>query len=188
MRFYILAALFFSFAAQAQIGWQVRVDSAAPFAAREPMTIDLTTGNLAINTEQQGGTVCSCPNGPCPVATPGAPRPYFFLLDGRWYNANIGMMEFYRTAYVADQVQLGACSRPGGIGPIVTQNLLLTNSGTQLLYLSASALIEQKQGVRVSDGAAISYLVLRTPVGDVRCAAEIASPLVSDTIFKNGFE
>jgi hypothetical protein len=186
-RLYLVAAIAFSFHAQAQVGWQVTVDNAQPFAAREPLSIDLTTGDVAILSEA-GGITCTSSNGPCPAPDASTPRPYYFVIDGKWYRANLGTLDFYRGVFVADQVQLPSCVRPGGIGQTVTQNILLSNSGIQLVYLSPTALIEQKQGTRVSDGIAISYMVFRTASGDVTCAGAIPSPLLGDNVFKNGYE
>lgn len=184
----LLLSLISSGQAFAQIDWTLKLDQAAPFTVREPMRIDLQRGDISMES-LLGGVTCTCSTPPCPPPPGPSPvRPYYFLLDNKWYVANSGFLEFYRGVSVADNVSLTGCVRPGGLPNVVSLNMLLTSSGTQLLYLSQTATMEQRHGTRQSDGQRFHYMVLQSTTGDLTCAGAVPSPLQGDVIFRNGLE
>lgn len=187
-RVFLSMGLAMAFPAFAQVNWNLKLDSAQPFTVREPLQIDLAKGDVRVES-LFGGVTCTCSPGPCPTPpASGTTKPHYFVVDGKWYPAMSGKVEFYRGLYVADNVSLPNCVRPGGAPPLVTLNLLLTSSGLQLIYLNETTTIQVKHGVRQADSQPIGYLEFRSSTGDLTCAGSVPSPLLGDLIYKNGFQ
>lgn len=111
-------------------------------------------------------------------------------LDGRYYVMLAGTITTDAVLGYTVNAPLGIsnCTRPGGLGLVLSQRPLRWNNGQNTIWLTLQANADGGTGIQFRYPYDRAILRLVSSTGDLVCSGEVPAPPGLDTLFRSGFE